>query len=238
MGYQPAFVFGFAVNSLLTFIQVFIIIYGHKISYLRRISGGFLFISVLMIILPLVTNFLEPTPGFYSCLVVLVFFGAVGGIVQGSVFGLAGMLPGKYMGAVMFGNGLSGITINVVRAICLSIFPPKTGSNNNFYGALVYFILAAVILVFASVAFIYFIKLPVIQYYIRKATAEKLKSFRRISTQVGDHPIDMAHGNSVLDINKSGTYDTSSVVGQDQQLLDKNHLMPSPPIETQIPRIS
>jgi equilibrative nucleoside transporter 1/2/3 len=151
---------------------------------LRRISGGFLFIAVLMIILPLVANYLDPTPGFYSCLVVLFFFGAIGGIVQGSVFGLAGMLPGKFMGAVMFGNGLSGISINVMRAVCLSIFPPKTGSNNNFYGALVYFILAAILLVFSSFAFIYFIKLPIIQYYIRKATAEKLKSFRRISTQI------------------------------------------------------
>jgi equilibrative nucleoside transporter 1/2/3 len=108
----------------------------------------------LVLIIPFVTNYLDPTPGFYACIVVLIFFGAAGGIVQGSVFGLAGMLPGRFMGAVMFGNGLSGITINILRAICLAIFPPKLGSNNSFYGAMVYFVLAAVILMISSFAFL------------------------------------------------------------------------------------
>jgi hypothetical protein len=58
------------------------------------------------------------------------------------------MLPAKYMGAVMFGNGLSGIVIGIMRAICLIIFPdPK----DEFYGALTYYILAAVILVICAV---------------------------------------------------------------------------------------
>jgi hypothetical protein len=112
----------------------------------------------------------------------LLIFGAAGGIVQGSVFGLGGMLPGKYMGAVMFGNGLSGIAINFLRAICLAIFPPKEGSNNSFYGALVYFILAAILLIICAVCFAIFIRLPFTVYYINKATAEKMKSFRRISS--------------------------------------------------------
>lgn len=201
--------FGFAVNSLLTFVQVFIIVQGHKLSYVTRISGGFLFIAVLMVVLPLVTQYLDAKDGFAACMVTLIFFGAAGGIVQGSVFGLAGMLPGKFMGAVMFGNGLSGMAINMMRAVCLSIFPPKDGSDNNFYGALVYFILAAVLLIFSAVAFVYFIKLPIIQYYIKKATAEKMKSFRRISTaHDDDHPTVAtgANGNSFLEINKSGLH--------------------------------
>lgn len=101
-----------------------------------------------------------PRDGFITDICILIIFGATGGVVQGSVFGLAGMLPFKYMGAVMFGNGLSGITLNVLRAITLAAFPPETGSDNNFLGSLVYFILAAIILVFAAVGMVIFHRLP------------------------------------------------------------------------------
>lgn len=156
-------------------------LYGHKVSYTVRIGGGFIVIAVLMIVLPLVANFLNPDAGFAACISILVIFGAMGGIVQGSVFGLAGMLPFKYMGAVMFGNGLSGITMNLLRAITLAAFPPVIGSDNNFKGSLVYFILASVILVVAALSLIFFFKLPLVQFYIRKATDEKNKTVRRIS---------------------------------------------------------
>jgi hypothetical protein len=54
------------------------------------------------------------------------------------------MLPAKYMGAVMLGNGLSGIIIGIMRAICLIIFP---NPEDEFKGALTYYILSAIILV-------------------------------------------------------------------------------------------
>jgi hypothetical protein len=40
-----------------------------------------------------------------------------------SVYAFAGMLPPKYMGALFFGSGLSGIIVAIVRVICLSKFP-------------------------------------------------------------------------------------------------------------------
>jgi hypothetical protein len=146
------------------------LLYGHKLSFVLRISGGFLVIAGLMIVFPLVTEYLNPDAGFAACIGVLVVFGAMGGIVQGSVFGLGGMLPGKYMGAIMFGNGLSGITLNVLRAITLAVYPPVKGSDNNYKGSLIYFILAAIILVICAIGMIIFIRLPFAQYYIRKAT--------------------------------------------------------------------
>lgn len=70
------------------------------------------------------------------------------------------MFPFKYMGAVMFGNGMSGIILNALRAICLAIFPPVKGSDNNFKGSLVYFILAAIILVLSAAGMVLFMRLP------------------------------------------------------------------------------
>ena len=186
-------------------IQVFIVLYGHKFSYVLRISGGFLVIAVLMIALPLVTEFLNSDAGFTACICILVVFGAMGGIVQGSVFGLGGMLPGKYMGAIMFGNGLSGITLNVLRAITLAVYPPVAGSDNNYKGSLIYFILASVILVICAIGMVVFMRLPLAQYYIRKATEEKNKTVRRISGIKED--MDEADRSLLTsaDINKSNT---------------------------------
>ena len=81
VGYKPDFIFGFAVNGLLTVVQVVILLYGHKVSYLTRISGGFIVIAGLMLVLPRAANNLDPDTGFAVCISILVVFGAMGGIV-------------------------------------------------------------------------------------------------------------------------------------------------------------
>ena len=90
------------------------------------------------------------------------------------------MLPPKYIGAVMFGNGLSGISMNALGALCLVVFPPDQG-NNLFVGAIVYFILAASILVLAAFAFVYVQKTEFVKYYVNKAHAEADKTSERMS---------------------------------------------------------
>jgi hypothetical protein len=40
--YHPASVFGFAVNGLVIFTSVWTMVYGNKMSYVGRISGGYL----------------------------------------------------------------------------------------------------------------------------------------------------------------------------------------------------
>lgn len=174
--YDPASVFGFAVNGLLIFTSVGTMIYGHKLSYLNRIAGGYLVIAALMIALPLITNALDSGPAFWADIGILVLFGMAGGIVQASTFAIGGMLPGKYMGGIMLGNGLSGIALNLVRVITLLAIP------DDFYtGALVYFILAACILLICAVTFLRFIKMDFVQYYVKKASEEKMRTHRRIS---------------------------------------------------------
>ena len=39
------------------------------------------------------------------------------------MFTMAANLPFKYMGAVMFGNGMSAIGCNILRAITIAAFP-------------------------------------------------------------------------------------------------------------------
>jgi hypothetical protein len=105
-----------------------------------------------MLALPLITNQLkEEGAAFAACLSILLVFGIFGGVVQSSTYALGGILPPKYMGAIMFGQGLSGITINVLRAICLLAIP-----DNKFLGALIYFIITALILVLCAILHIKF----------------------------------------------------------------------------------
>jgi len=57
--YHPSSVFGFAVNGLIMFTSVWTMVYGSKVSYVTRISGGYMITAVLMILLPFVTENLE-----------------------------------------------------------------------------------------------------------------------------------------------------------------------------------
>ena len=101
------------------------IFYGGKVSYTFKLVFGFSLLAVLMVLLPLAAQYLRDpdSTGYYTCLVILLILGIDGGFLQSSVFGMAGMLPPSYMGAVMFGNGISGITCNVINCITLVAFP-------------------------------------------------------------------------------------------------------------------
>lgn len=67
-------------------------------------------------------------------------------MVQASVFGGAGFLPDQYTGAVMFGNGLSGIATNLLKVVFMLILP---GEENLYKIALFYFMTCAIFM-FAS----------------------------------------------------------------------------------------
>ena len=94
-GFQPAFVFPFAVNGFLAFTQIYMIVQGYKFSDRFKVQYAFYFAAVLTLMLVPLAHFL-PTPAdaFWSCFFVLLVFGIVNGCVQGQVFGLAGVLPG------------------------------------------------------------------------------------------------------------------------------------------------
>jgi hypothetical protein len=63
------------------------------------------------------------------------------------------------MGAIMMGSGYSGIFVNIIRAICLLAMP----TGFDFLGALIYFLIAAIVMIFAALVHIKFQNLPYIQ---------------------------------------------------------------------------
>ena len=88
----------------------------------------------------------------------LIPFGFIQGIAQASTFAFAGQLPFRYMGAIMFGNGLGALGCNVMRAITLEVWPPYifvgdvsvADEHNAFVGSMVFFALTTVVVWFSS----------------------------------------------------------------------------------------
>jgi equilibrative nucleoside transporter 1/2/3 len=82
---------------------VFVVLWGPRIPAAFRIIPGFMLFIVVVIVVIIVHNatlsiFLMGLLGFSDS------------VVQGSVYGLAGQFPPKYVGAVMAGNGVSGVS--------------------------------------------------------------------------------------------------------------------------------
>jgi len=152
-GYNPATVYPFAVNGLSLAAQIWVIIVGQKYSFTLRIVSTFMISALVLVLIPVLAN-IGGGIGFWSVFTILFFFGIFTGVCQASVFSMAGGLPFKYMGAVMLGQGIAGISSNIFRAITLIIWPTGTTEHpeNAFIGAMVYFLLASVFMIICAFA--------------------------------------------------------------------------------------
>lgn len=147
-GYTPSSTYPYANFMLVCGSQASMVFVGDSYTWNTRIVVAFSGVAVILIALP----FLAALPvglNYWVCFIVLIPFGAFSGIAQGTIFTMAAQLPFKYMGAVMFGNGIIAISCNVLRGITLAAFPvdpndPAT-EKNYFYGALTFMAVACLL---------------------------------------------------------------------------------------------
>jgi len=142
-GYSPQTIYPFAVNALLVGSQIWNIVYGGKYSFTLRIAGTFFAMGIILVLIPLLAH-IGGAAGFWLTFLILFAFGIFAGIGQSAVFMLAGALPFEFIGAVMLGQGIAGISANILRALTYIIFPVAKNENNLFIGAFVYFLIGAV----------------------------------------------------------------------------------------------
>ena len=64
---------------------------------------------------------------------------------------MAAAFPPEYMAAVMFGNGLSGLGVILLRGIAIAIWPAD-GSDGGFKATLTLYLFAAVLLAACAAA--------------------------------------------------------------------------------------
>ena len=71
-------------------------------------------------------------------------------------------MPPAYIAALMFGNGLSGISTTIVE-ICLTLALP--GNDNLFTQAVIFFVWAVLVLLLSALVFPVVMNSPFYKYY-------------------------------------------------------------------------
>lgn len=96
-----------------------------------------------MITIPIATIYITGTVGFIVTSLLIMIQGFSNSIFQGSLYGLCGFLPLKFIIAVSMGNGFAGIIMNIIRYIIVAIFGSSNDESTVVNGSLVFFAIAA-----------------------------------------------------------------------------------------------
>ncbi|XP_031655846.1 equilibrative nucleoside transporter 1-like [Oncorhynchus kisutch] len=100
----------------------------HRIPQKFRIMGSLAVILVLFLITAIAVKIdMAAGPFFTLTMIKIVIINSFGAILQGSLFGMAGLLPAKYTTPIMSGKGLAGtfaafsMICAIIRVLALSV---------------------------------------------------------------------------------------------------------------------
>nr|XP_056708999.1 equilibrative nucleoside transporter 1 [Euleptes europaea] len=132
----------------------------------RIVSSLVAIFLVFMVTAILVKVSMEPLPFFTITMLKIVIINSFGAILQGSLFGLAGLLPASYTTPIMSGQGLAG-TFAALAMICAI----ASGSEiaDCAFG---YFITACVVILLAIGSYMVLPRLDFFRYYSMKDKTE------------------------------------------------------------------
>ncbi|KAL4612832.1 equilibrative nucleoside transporter 1-like isoform X2 [Arapaima gigas] len=128
-----------------------------------RITGSLVVILVVFLLTAIIVKVeLEPLHFFAITIVKIVCINSFGAVLQGSLFGMAGLLPTSYTAPIMSGQGLAG-TFAAFSMICAL----ASGSElqDSAFG---YFITACLVILLAIVSYLVLPKMEFFQYYQEK----------------------------------------------------------------------
>ncbi|XP_032419866.1 equilibrative nucleoside transporter 1-like isoform X2 [Xiphophorus hellerii] len=126
---------------------------------LRVMGSLFIIMFVFIITAVLVKVPLEPLPFFSITMVKIIIINSFGAVLQGSLFGMAGLLPASYTTPIMSGQGLAG-TFAATSMICAI----ASGSELED-AAFGYFIVACVVIFLSILSYVLLPKLTFFQFY-------------------------------------------------------------------------
>uniref|UniRef100_A0A8C2TGE9 Solute carrier family 29 member 1 (Augustine blood group) n=1 Tax=Coturnix japonica TaxID=93934 RepID=A0A8C2TGE9_COTJA len=99
-----------------------------------RISGSLVAIGLVFLITAIMVKVtMDPLPFFVFTMVSIVFINSFGAMLQGSLFGLAGLLPASYTAPIMSGQGLAGIFAALAMIISISIGAQQPESYIGYF---------------------------------------------------------------------------------------------------------
>ncbi|KAL2083275.1 hypothetical protein ACEWY4_021048 [Coilia grayii] len=131
-----------------------------RIPQKLRISGCLSVILVVFLLTAILVKVdMAPMPFFAITMIKIVCINSFGAVLQGSLFGLAGMLPAAYTTPIMSGQGLAG-TFAAVSMICA--LADGSALEDSAFG---YFITACVVILLAILSYLALPKMEFFQYY-------------------------------------------------------------------------
>uniref|UniRef100_A0A8D3C2I1 Equilibrative nucleoside transporter 1-like n=1 Tax=Scophthalmus maximus TaxID=52904 RepID=A0A8D3C2I1_SCOMX len=130
------------------------------ISQRLRVMGSLLIIMFVFIITSVLVKVpLEPLTFFSVTMVKIIVINSFGAVLQGSLFGMAGLLPASYTTPIMSGQGLAG-TFAAFAMIC------AIASGSELHDAAFgYFITACFVIFLSLLSYMLLPKLEFFQFY-------------------------------------------------------------------------
>jgi len=156
--------------------------FGKKVSLTALSVPSYIVMFLCLVAMPImiVTGFAPIWPwGFITTLILIVICGFLTASVQGGVFGFAGVMPGKYMTAVMSGNGVAGLSLSILRMITKVAVERHNTTEEQRNSIIIFFSIASCVLIVCIVTYFIVVRLPIAKYYLaRSGDAEKNSSTR------------------------------------------------------------
>uniref|UniRef100_A0A8C7JCS0 Solute carrier family 29 member 1 (Augustine blood group) n=1 Tax=Oncorhynchus kisutch TaxID=8019 RepID=A0A8C7JCS0_ONCKI len=147
----------------------------HRIPQKFRIMGSLAVILVLFLITAIAVKIdMAAGPFFTLTMIKIVIINSFGAILQGSLFGMAGLLPAKYTTPIMSGKGLAG-TFAAFSMICA--IASGSALNDVAFG---YFLTACVVIILAIMSYAILPKLEFYRYYNKRQSGNRLSDEIRV----------------------------------------------------------
>jgi len=130
---------------------------GHRLSVTRRLVITLLLMVTLFSVTTafvLVDTDQWQTGFFALTMTTIVLINSCGAMFQGSLFGLAGMVPATYMTAVVTGQAAGGVFASGARIVSLA-----TGAGDTM-SAFIYFLIAVCVMILTLLALLYLMATP------------------------------------------------------------------------------
>ncbi|KAK6293749.1 hypothetical protein J4Q44_G00360750 [Coregonus suidteri] len=126
-----------------------------------RIAGCLSVILVVFLLTAVLVKVdMSPLPFFCLTMIKIICINSFGAVLQGSLFGLAGMLPASYTTPIMSGQGLAG-TFAAFSMICA--LASGSALQDSAFG---YFITACVVVFLAILSYLALPRMEFFQYYL------------------------------------------------------------------------
>ncbi|KAK7127356.1 hypothetical protein R3I93_020060 [Phoxinus phoxinus] len=125
-----------------------------------RVAGSLVAILLVFLLTAILVKVeLEPLPFFIITMIKIICINSFGAVLQGSLFGMAGLLPASYTTPIMSGQGLAG-TFAAFSMICA--IASGSSIQDSAFG---YFITACAVIALAVASYVALPKLEFFQYY-------------------------------------------------------------------------